>query len=328
LNEKTKEALSQVLKALHDSNLMRGVVESFVLSSNDNNEIDEQTRAWLKIELKLASLEDRNRREKQETIKPLDSATTEILRSWDFDVWTVTDDNTFFSFILAMFEDFHLLETYQILKSDFELFLVDVRSHYKDKNPYHNWRHAFDVTHMIYMMLTRAEGCEFLGSIEILSVLLAGLIHDLGHPGTNNTFQILTDSDLALQYNDQSVLENYHCTLGFKLFKKHCLFDKMQPEQKRTVRNLIVHCVLATDMSKHMGNLADFEKLVENSQLDRGSEENRRLLAKMVMKLADLSNPARPFILAKYWALMVQEEFFQQVGSFSVRNPSIRIFAS
>ena len=46
--------------------------------------------------------------------------------------------------------------------------------------------------------------------IELFAGIIACLGHDLGHPGTNNRFLIQTKHNLAVQYNDNSVLENMH----------------------------------------------------------------------------------------------------------------------
>ena len=47
-----------------------------------------------------------------------------------------------------------------------------------------------------------------------LSIMTAALGHDLEHPGTNNAFQVAIKSEVALRYNNLSVLENHHyaCT--------------------------------------------------------------------------------------------------------------------
>jgi len=49
--------------------------------------------------------------------------------------------------------------------------------------------------------------------MDHLALMIAACVHDVGHPGTSNTFQVSTESELALQYNDISVLENYHAAI-------------------------------------------------------------------------------------------------------------------
>lgn len=45
--------------------------------------------------------------------------------------------------------------------------------------------------------------------------LISALAHDIGHPGNNNDFEIKMMSDLAIRYNNKSVLENFHCNTLF-----------------------------------------------------------------------------------------------------------------
>jgi hypothetical protein len=45
---------------------------------------------------------------------------------------------------------------------------------------------------------------------EIFGIILAAIIHDFDHPGLNNAFMINSRSEIAIRYNDVSVLENYH----------------------------------------------------------------------------------------------------------------------
>ena len=58
------------------------------------------------------------------------------------------------------------------------------------------------------------------GILHRFSVLLGSLVHDLGHPGVTNAFLITTDNELALQYNDQHVLEMYHVAEAFRVLRK------------------------------------------------------------------------------------------------------------
>lgn len=61
--------------------------------------------------------------------------------------------------------------------------------------------------------MTTAE----LEGIQIFGYLLSAIIHDLGHPGLTNDFMVAHKDALAIQYNDVSVLENYHVAEGFRI---------------------------------------------------------------------------------------------------------------
>ena len=46
-------------------------------------------------------------------------------------------------------------------------------------------------------------------------MLTASILHDYRHPGVNNGFLMKTSHAIALRYNDESVLENFHVAEGF-----------------------------------------------------------------------------------------------------------------
>ena len=57
---------------------------------------------------------------------------------------------------------------------------------------------------------------------------VASLVHDLGHDGFNNHFHVETASNLALLYQGESVLENYHISETFKIQKKKKYCDSFK----------------------------------------------------------------------------------------------------
>jgi hypothetical protein len=83
------------------------------------------------------------------------------------------------------------------------------------------------------------------------------------------------------------------------------------------VRKLVLDMVLSTDMDVHFKLLKRFEDEVASAPdvATWASLEQRSLLFQMLVHLADLANPSRPWHLALRWAEWVVTELLQQVGA-------------
>lgn len=68
-----------------------------------------------------------------------------------------------------------------------------VRKGYRDP-PYHNWLHAFSVTHFAYLLIHNLRLTErgALTHLEALALIVSSMCHDLDHRGTTNSFQVCT----------------------------------------------------------------------------------------------------------------------------------------
>lgn len=55
----------------------------------------------------------------------------------------------------------------------------------------------------------------------------------------------VADSELALMYNDESVLENHHLAVGFKLLQEdNCdLFQNLTKKQRQSLRKMVIDMV-------------------------------------------------------------------------------------
>ena len=84
--------------------------------------------------------------------------------------------------------------------------------------------------------------------LEVMSAIFAAAIHDVDHPGLTNQFLINTSSELALMYNDESVLENHHLAVAFKLLQNQdCdIFVNLNKKQRQTLRKMVIDMVTIT----------------------------------------------------------------------------------
>jgi hypothetical protein len=161
--------------------------------------------------------------------------------------------------------------------------------------------------------------CDFNGvaqfdKLEQMCMLVGGFVHDLDHPGYNNMYFVNTRGPLAIRYNDQAVLENYHAAMAFKIMlgnEKCNIFENLTPENFKLARKHILHNVLATDMARHFGDMGKFKSRIDSPDFDATSVD-KELATDFLFHIADISNPTKPWPLCKKWTDLLFIEFFQQ----------------
>ncbi|KAL7546742.1 hypothetical protein ACHAWF_010071 [Thalassiosira exigua] len=208
-------------------------------------------------------------------------------------------------------------------------FLRTVEADYL-RNPYHNNTHAADVLQTLNTMLQLGGKDYATSPLDVFAILIAAVIHDVKHPGLNNNFQINSRSEIAVQFNDQSVLENYSIAWFFsKLLGKTRDFtvdilSGLSNQQFSRARLIIIQSVLETDMTHHfvllkkMGlhqerlkckPLEDWLKKYANEGVTY--DPSMDMLC-FLLHQADISNPAKPFPLFEMWADRILEESYAQ----------------
>ncbi|XP_068582704.1 3',5'-cyclic-AMP phosphodiesterase 4C-like isoform X1 [Cebidichthys violaceus] len=247
----------------------------------------------------------------------------EDLDKWSFNIFRLAEfsNNRPLSCIMyTIFQERELLKTFRIPVDTFVTYVMTLEDHYHGNVAYHNSLHAADVTQSTHVLLSTPALDAVFTDLEILAALFAAAIHDVDHPGVSNQFLINTNSELALMYNDESVLENHHLAVGFKLLhQEHCdIFQNLTKRQRQSLRKLVIDMVLATDMSKHMTLLADLKTMVETKKVTSSGvllldhyTERIQVLRNMV-HCADLSNPTKALPLYRQWTERIMEEFFRQ----------------
>ena len=224
----------------------------------------------------------------------------------------------------------------------FENFVYQIAKGYIRANPYHTDLHAADMvqTSLLFVLFGDLQKILQLSSIDIVSLFIAGIIHDYKHPGLTNNYLITTNNEIAIRYNDQSVLENYHVAEAFKLInsaKEYNIFEFLSKDDFKLSRKRIIECVLATDMTLHNKEYhflkmriptfnikkgENVDKIFEN--LDNVTKYNiQQEFLNVLIHAADVSNPTKPLEIYKIWAKKVVDEFFLQGDK--ERNQGLKI---
>lgn len=237
---------------------------------------------------------------------------------WDYDtiqLEIITNGNALYYTTYLLFYKLDLVREFNIDDQILRNFLVAVQSAYHP-NPYHNAMHGADVTQINYyimMVAGLAQKCQ-LTREDILASIIAGAVHDFDHPGLNNNFHTRTNAFLATLYNDRSILENHHVACTFELLRhpRYNMLASLTDAQRLAVRETLVEMVLATDMSNHGKIFKQFQVRVAEPQDWFSKKEDVRLALSMSIKMADISNCARPNHIYAEWAKNISKEFYLQ----------------
>jgi len=197
-----------------------------------------------------------------------------------------------------------------------------------DKNlSYHNEIHAADVCETLYSWFNSVDlqkdfGISFL---DLLAIYTSALVHDFKHPGFNNNYVLNAQLDIAITYNDKSVLENWHIAEAFKVLlkPKNNIFVKLSTNEFKDLRKRMIDAVLATDMSFHfkitsalkakldfvgVNEGENISKLVNKDTMYNDQQE----LINYFVHSADISHNAKEWKISEVWTKFVYEEFFNQ----------------
>ncbi|NXA51179.1 PDE9A phosphodiesterase, partial [Nothocercus julius] len=240
----------------------------------------------------------------------LSQETIEALRKPTFDVW-LWEPNEMLSCLEHMYHDLGLVKDFNINPITLKRWLLCIHDNYRN-NPFHNFRHCFCVTQMMYSMISLCSLQEKFSQIDILILMTAAVCHDLDHPGYNNTYQINARTELAVRYNDISPLENHHCAVAFQIISQpeYNIFSNVDQDQFKQIRQGIITLILATDMARHEEILDSFKEKMEN--FDYSNEEHMTCLKMVLIKCCDISNEVRPMEVAEPWVDCLLEEYFMQ----------------
>jgi hypothetical protein len=197
---------------------------------------------------------------------------------------------------------------------DLKTFLMACRAAYNGFVLYHNFRHVIDVLQAVFYFLLQlgtlppyppnsatppaskplSPIAALLQPFDALTLLVSAIGHDVGHPGVNNAFLVALKAPLAQLYNDNSVLEAFHCAAYSQILRRYwpVAFEDTN------MRKLLITSILATDMGVHFKYMADLGNLQSKLHDNKGTDgwspqvlnEYKTLTCGLLIKCADISN--------------------------------------
>lgn len=250
----------------------------------------------------------------------------------DFDIFAYVDEvgrqNTLEFITFQIFFNYDLYSVINI--SAMEKFTERINKGYISTNLYHNEIHAADVLQTTYSYILHSNAIELINFdfLDLSALFIAAMIHDFKHPGFTNMFLINTKNDLAITFNDISVLESYHISEAFKVanMPDSKIFSMLTNSEFKIIRKKIIDSVLATDMTKHAHGMHYMKSKIDVLQVKKGvnmdkifvglddnaKNQTKQEIMNTFIHLADISNPTKPLEVYKKWADKVMSEFWHQ----------------
>ncbi|GIQ79633.1 3'5'-cyclic nucleotide phosphodiesterase, partial [Kipferlia bialata] len=199
---------------------------------------------------------------------------------------------------------------------------------------YHNSTHAVDVMQMVAVMLDRLRRTErgqtLAPPIVVGVMLLAAAAHDVEHVGVTSDLLTNIRHPLYHLFGSQATLEQYHSMLGAYVLRYFSVFDDLPDDDRVTCETLFQGLVLATDPRTVFASCDAMDALSKGHAENTPFLECQEVLLSGIMRLADISNAARPFPIAKTHSLNVMSEFYRtgdlevayglEMGSFRDRG--------
>uniref|UniRef100_A0A1A7WVP3 Phosphodiesterase n=2 Tax=Iconisemion striatum TaxID=60296 RepID=A0A1A7WVP3_9TELE len=247
------------------------------------------------------------------TYPPTALAALKEVDQWSFDVFAfheATGEHALKFLVYDLLTRYDLINRFRIPVQALVQFVEALESGYsKHRNPYHNLIHAADVTQTAHFLMLHTGLMHWLSELEILAMVFAAAIHDFEHTGTTNNFHIHTRSEVAILYNDRSVLENHHVSAAYKLMAEEDMniLVNLNKDDWRELRSLVIEMVMSTDMSCHFQQI----KTMRNTLTQTNGVDKVKVLS-LMLHAADISHPAKAWPLHYHWTHSLMEEFFRQ----------------
>jgi len=238
------------------------------------------------------------------------------LTDWNLDVLELselTNGRPLLVLSFAIVSHHELLLNIYCSNQTFSKFISRIEAGYL-KNPYHNNNHAADVLNGCHHFVQVFGFKDVITNHQMFSLLISAAIHDFEHPGVSNNFLIRTKSSLAVQYNDDSVLERMHVARAFAIMQEEgaqCnILKGVSNEDYVSIRRTIIETVMMTDLSKHLDYTARVRSMAANQK--SANMTNASVMLQIAIKSSDLGHCAKILPIHLKWTALITEEMYMQ----------------
>ncbi|XP_061635602.1 high affinity cGMP-specific 3',5'-cyclic phosphodiesterase 9A-like isoform X2 [Phyllopteryx taeniolatus] len=124
-------------------------------------------------------------------------------------------------------------------------------------------------------------------------------------------------------YNNIPFHNFQHCFCVTQMEESNIL-KHLTTEQYKHMRAGIIKCILATDMARHNEILNKFKTI--QPVFDFRNKDHKEVLMKIMLKVSDISNEARPMAVAEPWLDCLLQEFFNQSDTEKLKGLPVTPF--
>jgi len=308
-------------------------VRKWIVSTFSRQEQDEKERKKGRFRKLVKAMNMHLRLQRMFTVQPdMSENVQQYLNEIDLWHWNpfrlnhLTGNRCLHFTMMKLWQRYNFSQRFKIAPQVLMAYCDILEEHYQiNQAPYHNNVHACDVLSTLHRLLEGTQLVHWFSDLELFSMLFAAAIHDLEHTGTNNQFHINSKSELALLYNDQSVLENHHISAAFRLMRnpERNILEHLEDNQYRDFRSNVVAMVLSTDMANHFEKVEVIKNVIRKPKdywqsvlVDESTEYPRTMEKIRIMELllhcADISNCVKPWNIHTKFTGELLEEFFKQ----------------
>ncbi|KAL0234664.1 hypothetical protein PCE1_001700 [Barthelona sp. PCE] len=223
---------------------------------------------------------------------------------------------TSYYLFLVLFQFLGVIKQFNLKEQRLRQFFFDVIETMSQHNAYHNRSHVLDVLYISVFFIAHSTIDSFKPE-ELLSVGLATICHDCGHPGLNEACLRKIDHDITKAFPDASPLEKLHLKITKHTITASGLLSHLGSGVVDRIISNVEQLIISTDMALHSKILHSATAL-EGLTLEQIPPEKRIIFLQLFIKAVDISNVTKSFSLAKRWA----QRYYREVQDMVTIAPS------